>query len=355
MGNSAQPSKPFCVVAPDGSADERLVGALGLDDDRLRELYRLLRLARSADRQAAALQRQGQLAVYGPLLGQEAAQVGSAFALGEEDFVFPAYRELGVAVVRGLDLVRDLYGWKGILHGSSQDPRGERVAPNTIPIASHIPHAVGWAMGARLDRKRACAFVYFGDGATSEGDFHEGCNFASVFRVPVVFFCQNNQYAISVPLRRQTGAPIHRKAEAYGFPGVWVDGNDVLAVYRVAMEAVERARNDYIPTLIEAVTYRVDPHSTADDPRRYRTEEEEARWRSLDPIDRYYRFLSGAGLADDAFFEGVETEARRLAATIRDGVASLQPGPIADLLDHVFAERQEVSSVGFTEWESLDA
>jgi len=362
MTGVAEATEPFRIVAPDGRANERLVHRLGLDDDRLRQLYRFLRLARGADREAAALQLQGHLAVYGPLLGQEAAQVGSAFALGEEDFVFPAYRELGVALVRGLDLVRYLYGWKGILHGSSPDPRSDRFALNTVPVSSHILHAVGWAMGARLDRKRACAIAYFGDGATSEGDFHEGCNFASVFQAPVIFFCQNNQYAISVPLRRQTGAPIHRKAEAYGFPGVWVDGNDVLAVYHVTREAVERARSDYTPTLIEAMTYRVDPHSTADDPSRYRTREEEASWQRLDPIERYRRFLTATGLADEAFFEQVEEETQQLASTIRAGVTSLQPGPMSDLLDNVFAEmpatlasqRDEAISLAGAERESSE-
>lgn len=363
MRSEPAQAEPFRIVDPDGNADERLVGDLGLGGHDFRELYRLLRLTRSADREAAALQRQGQLAVYGPVLGQEAAQIGSAYALGNDDFVFPAYRELGVAIARGLDVVRYLYGWKGVMHGSSADVRRERQAPNTIPIASHIPHAVGWAMGARLDRKRACAMVYFGDGATSEGDFHEGCNFAAVFRAPVIFLCQNNQYAISVPIRLQTKAPIYCKAEAYGFPGERVDGNDVLAVYSVSRRAVERAYGESLPTLIEAVTYRVDPHSTADDPRRYRTAEEEADWRSRDPIDRYHRFLLRSGLIDDSFLQAVEEEARRLAASIRERITNLRPGPFTELIDNVFGDmpatlarqRREAEELEIEALESVDA
>jgi TPP-dependent pyruvate/acetoin dehydrogenase alpha subunit len=337
MGHPTDRPEAFRVVGPDGSVDKAVLGTIGLDDNALRGLYRLLRLVRSADREAAALQRQGALAVYGPVLGQEAAQVGSAFALRGEDFVFPAYRELGVALVRGLDLVRYLYGWKGVCHGSSPHPGTTHFAPNTVPVASHLPHAVGWAMGARLDGKRACAIAYFGDGATSEGDFHESCNFAAVFRAPVVFFCQNNQYAISVPLSRQTAVPIYRKADAYGFPGVCVDGNDVLAVYTVTKEALARARDEGVPTLIEAVTYRRDPHSTADDPRRYRTRDEEKYWGRRDPVDAYRRFLEQTGLADAEFFQQVERDAHDLAATLREGVKRTHPGPVTELFDFVFA------------------
>src|SRR5438132_9549525 len=231
--------------------------SLGLKEEELRELYRLMVLTRKADLEATALQRQGELAVYPPLIGQEAAQVGSAFALEESDWIFPSYRELGAAVVRGVDLVEYLHFYRATWHGGSYDANAHRFGYVSVPVASQILHAVGYAMGARLDGISLAALAYFGDGATSEGDFHEACNFAAVFRAPVVFFCQTTQCAISAPVSPRTVAPIRRKAQAYGFPGVVVDGNDVLAVYRETKEAARRARDEGVPTLIEAVTYRI--------------------------------------------------------------------------------------------------
>ena len=265
------------VMEADGSAPG--LAALGLDSEKLRRLYYLLRLVRALDLEAVNLQRQGEFAAYAPLTGQEACQVGSAFALEPADFAFPSYRELGVAVTRGVDVAAYLLAYRGIWHGGMHDPLAQRVAPFASPVGSHLLHAVGWAMGRRLDGASECAIVYFGDGATSEGDALEAFNFAGVFRAPVVFFCQNNQWAISVPLEKQTAAPIWRKAGAFGFPGVRVDGNDVLAVYQATREALGRARADGTPTLIEALTYRVAAHSTADDPSRYRHEDEVAGWR----------------------------------------------------------------------------
>src|SRR6266571_6690388 len=273
---------PYRVIGDDGSASVDPAD-LGLKDEDLRELYRLLMLTRRADLEATALQRQGELAVYPPLIGQEAAQVGSAFALEESDYIFPSYRELGAAVVRGVDLVEYLHFYRATWHGGTYDANAHRFGYVSVPVASQTLHAVGYAMGAKLDGLSLATLVYFGDGATSEGDFHEACNFAAVFRAPTVFLCQNNQWAISVPVARQTVAPIWRKAEAYGFPGVLVDGNDVLAVHRATKEAATRAREDGVPTLIEALTYRLGPNSTADDATRYRSEEEVARWRSKDP------------------------------------------------------------------------
>ena len=185
--------------------------------------------------------------------------------------------------------------YRATWHGGMWDPIRHRFAMVSVPVASQLPHAVGYAMGARLDGRPECALVYFGDGATSQGDFHEACNFAGVFRAPVVFLCQNNQWAISVPLAKQTAAPIHRKAEAYGFPGVRVDGNDVLAVHRAVGEAAERAREGGGPTLIEAVTYRMAAHSTADDASRYQPPDEIASWHDADPIERLRAWLEGRG------------------------------------------------------------
>jgi len=324
------------VIAPDGT----VVGDpdVGLKDEDLRELLRLMVLARRLDRECMALQRQGELTVYPPFEGQEAAQVGSAFALDPEDFVFPSFRELAAALVRGVDPVEYLGYHRGTWHGGPYDPLANRFAPICVPVATQIVHAVGWAMGAKLDRKPACALVYFGEGAASEGDFHEGANFAAVYGAPVVLFCQNNGWAISVPLEEQTAAPIWKRAAGYGFPGVAVDGNDVLAVYRVTREAAERARAGHGPTLIEAVTYRMGPHTTADDATRYRSEEEVERWRRLDPIDRYRRFLLASGLADEDFVARCQAEAGDRVAGIRAEVTSAAAPPADALFEWVFQD-----------------
>jgi pyruvate dehydrogenase E1 component alpha subunit len=276
--------------------------------------------------------------VYPPLLGQEAAQVGSAYALGEEDFVFPAYREVGVGIVRGIDLVEYTHFHRGTRHGGIDHPGDARFAEVSIPIATHALHAVGWAMGTKKDGARGCAIVYFGDGATSEGDFHEACNFAGVFRAPVIFFCQNNGWAISVPLARQTAGEIYRKAEGYGFPGVRVDGNDVLAVYRVTRDAAERARAEGLPTLIEAMTYRMGPHSTADDRSRYQPEEEIERWRSLDPLFRFRKYLETEDAIDHAYVEQVEADASELAAQIRAGIVGAPARDAREIFEWAFTE-----------------
>jgi pyruvate dehydrogenase E1 component alpha subunit len=206
----------------------------------------------------------------------------------------------------------------------------------SVPVSSQTLHAAGWAMGVKLDGLTTCAIVYFGDGATSQGDFHEACNFAGVFGAPVIFFCQNNGWAISVPLERQTAGEIYRKAEGYGFPGVRVDGNDVLAVYAVTKTAVERAHAGEGPTLIEAMTYRIGPHSTADDASRYRDDDEVAAWRARDPIDRFRRYLSDAHVADDAFVHECETDAARWVSEIRAKLISLEAPAASEIFDQVF-------------------
>jgi 2-oxoisovalerate dehydrogenase E1 component alpha subunit len=329
--------QPTRVLALEGDAGPD-PSTLGMKEEELREIYRLMVLTRKADLEATALQRQGELAVYPPLIGQEAAQVGSAFALEESDWIFPSYRELGAAVVRGVDLVEYLHFYRATWHGGTYDAGAHRFGYVSVPVGSQIPHAVGYAMGSKMDGKGIATLVYFGDGATSEGDFHEGCNFAAVFKTPVVFFCQNNQWAISVPLSGQTVAPIWRKADGYGFPGVLVDGNDVLAVYQVTKEAAARAREEEMPTLIEAVTYRVGPHSTADDATRYRTEDEVARWTALDPLERYRTWLESSGVADVWYFEQVEQESKEFAHRMRKGVIGSGPRPVAELFEWVFAD-----------------
>jgi pyruvate dehydrogenase E1 component alpha subunit len=324
------------LVGPDGST----VGdvEVGLSEEERRELLRLMIRSRRLDRECWALQRQGELTVYPPFEGQEAAQVGSAFALGPDDFVFPSFRELAAAVVRGVDVVEYLEYHRGTWHGGPYDPIATRFAPICVPVATQIVHAVGWAMGARLDGSPACSLAYFGDGSTSEGDFHEGSNLAAVFRAPTILFCQNNGWAISVPSSEQFVAPIAARAAGYGMPGVRVDGNDVLAVYAVTRDAVERARAGEGPTLIEAVTYRIGSHSTADDAARYRDEGEVSAWRERDPIDRYRTHLLDTGTIDEAFVGACDEEAEDWVADVRAELTALGEPPAAEMFEHAFAD-----------------
>jgi len=301
--------------------------------EQQRELYRLMALTRRLDQEAVALQRQGELTAFPPLTGQEAAQVGSAYALEAQDFAFPSYRELGVAVVRGVDLVEYLLAYRGDWNGGLYDPFAHNFGPIASSVGSHSLHAVGWAMGAALDGGGRAAIVYFGEGATSEGDVHEAMNFAGVFKAPIVFFVQNNQWAISVPLDRQTAGPIHRKAEGYGFPGVRIDGNDVLEVHRATSEALERARSGGGPTLIDALPYRVGPHSTADDPNRYRSPAEVDPWREQDPLVRFR-----AALGDEAFCARVEKDNEQLVTAIRARLVSTPAPDPEEMFDFAYAE-----------------
>jgi pyruvate dehydrogenase E1 component alpha subunit len=327
------------LVAPDGTATGD--ADIGLPDDRLRDLLQQMISVRRLDRECMALQRQGELTVYPPFEGQEAAQVGSASALGPDDFVFPSFRELAAAIVREVDAVEYLEYHRGTWHGGPYDPIAARFAPICVPVATQIVHAVGWALGAKLDGRRACAIAYFGDGSASEGDFHEGANMAAVYGAPVILFCQNNGWAISVPLAEQTVAPIASRAAGYGIPGVRVDGNDVLAVHAVTKAAVDRAHAGDGPTLIEAVTYRVGPHSTADDASRYRDDAQVARWRERDPIERFRRFLLGSGIADEAFVASCEAEAEAWVGDVRARITAIGPPPAGELFDHAFADPPE--------------
>jgi pyruvate dehydrogenase E1 component alpha subunit len=307
-----------------------------LSTEERRRLYHQMALTRALDVDAVALQRQGVFAAFPPLAGQEAAQCASAFAAGDGDFVFPSYRELGVAVTRGVDLVEYLVAYRGYWNGGLYDAVGARFAPIASSVGSHSLHAVGWAMGAALDHRPAAALVYFGDGATSEGDVHEAMNYAGVFRAPVVFFVQNNQWAISVPLERQTAAPIHRKADAYGFPGVQVDGNDADAVYEATAEALDRARQGGGPTLIEALTYRIGAHSTADDPSRYRAAADLESWRARDPVTRLRERLVAEGAGEEWFAE-VDARVRQEVARVREAVSATRPPSGEEMFDTVYA------------------
>ncbi len=329
-------SRPLRLLAPDGTrvADDRL--PLDLKDDDLVELYRHMVITRRVDREAVNLQRQGQVGAYPPNLGQEAAQVGPAYALGERDWLFPAYREMGALLVRGLPPSAVLHLFRGTWH-SAHDPADSRVGLLCLPIATQTLHATGFAMGARLDGDPLVVLTFLGDGATSEGDAHEAFNFASVFDAPVVFVVQNNQYAISVPASRQSRAPsFAHRAIGYGMPGHLVDGNDVLACYAVTRLAVERARRGEGPSLIEARTYRMDGHSTADDWTRYRAPEEIEERTAEDPIDRLAVHLRATGLLDEAAEGRVGAAADEAASALRAEIWDAPAPEPAEMFDHVY-------------------
>jgi 2-oxoisovalerate dehydrogenase E1 component alpha subunit len=325
------------LLTPEG---ERLTHAdypLEITDAEIRDLYRDLVLVRRIDSEATALQRQGELGLWANLLGQEAAQVGAGRSLTDSDFAFPTYREHGVAYCKGVDPVTLL----GLFRGTSQggwDPQEHGFGLYTIVIGSQTLHATGYAMGMQRDGGEGAAMAFFGDGASSQGDVNEAFVWASVFNAPVVFFCQNNQWAISEPLERQTRIPLYQRARGFGFPGVRVDGNDVLAVLAVTRAALARAREGSGPTLVEAYTYRMGAHTTSDDPTRYRLAAELETWKLKDPIERVKAYLSRSGAGDSAFFDSVDSDAAELAAHLRAGCLALaDPDPIT-LFDHVYAE-----------------
>lgn len=307
------------ILAADGSIDEALMPPLTEGD--IRRMYELMVLTRTFDQRAISLQREGRLGTYPPSLGQEAAQVGSAFAFQPDDWLFPSFRELGVHLTLGYPIHQIFQYWSGDERGQ-QTPPGLNIFPVCVSVGSHIPHAVGAAMAARYRHDPVAAAAWFGDGATSKGDFHEGFNMAGVFRLPVVFICQNNQWAISVPLSGQTAAAtLAQKAAAYGFEGVQVDGNDVFAVYRATRDALEKARSGGGPTFIECLTYRVADHTTSDDAGRYRSAAEVALWSARDPLLRLERYMEHRGLWSEAY----ATAARQQAtATIDAAVATME-------------------------------
>lgn len=328
--------KMLQVVDEAGEVRESLVPDLG--DAELTAIYKWMVLARTADDKAFALQREGRMGTYAQLKGHEAIQIGSALALQGEDWFVPHYRDLGAMALRGVPVHLTYLYWMGNEAGS-HFPEGVRVFPITVPVGSQIPIAVGVAWAAKMRHEPSVALVSFGDGATSQGDFHDGMNFAGVFRTPTVFLCQNNQWAISVPRSRQTASQtLAQKAFAYGFAGLQVDGNDVLAVYAAVKECVERAREGKGPTLIEAVTYRLTDHTTADDASRYRSQEEVAGWVQKEPIKRFQRFLVWKGLWNKSLSQEAKEEAEaRVAEAV--GKAETFPDPTPrDLFRYTFHE-----------------
>ncbi|MDN3936256.1 pyruvate dehydrogenase (acetyl-transferring) E1 component subunit alpha [Arthrobacter sp. YD4] len=334
------------LLRPDGTLGTDPVFseyAARLDAGTLKGFYADMAKIRRFDVEATALQRQGQLALWVPLTGQEAAQIGSGRASQPQDYIFPTYREHGVALTRNVDLAELLRQFRGVSNGG-WNPKDTNFHLYTLVLAAQTPHAVGYAMGIQREQKlnptgeKAAVMVYFGDGASSEGDVHESMVFASSFNAPVVFFCQNNHWAISVPTTVQTRIPLSNRAKGYGFPGIRVDGNDVIAVHAVTEWALDRARRGESPVLIEAFTYRVGAHTTADDPTKYRGSEEEAQWRAKDPLERLEKYLRAEGLADDAFFEQVKADGDELAAYVRKTTHDLETPDIRQAFANTYAE-----------------
>ncbi len=329
------------LLTPEGERVQHPDYDIELSAEELRALYRDLVLVRRVDVEATALQRQGELGLWAQLLGQEAAQVGAGRAVQPDDFVFPTYREHGIAWTRGVAPLQLLKLFRGVTNGG-WDPHEHNFALYTIVIGDQALHAVGYGMGIQRDGTDDAVLVCFGDGATSQGDVNEAFVFASVFNAPVVFFCQNNQWAISEPLERQTRIPLYRRAAGFGFPGVRVDGNDVLAVLAVTRAALASAREGNGPTLVEAFTYRMGAHTTSDDPTRYRIAADVEQWKLKDPIERVKVYLARNGFADHTFFEEVETEAEALAVKLRDDCRALpDPEPIS-IFDNVYATQNSL-------------
>ncbi len=322
------------VLDEHGNADEALMPDLTNDD--IKWMYYFMVLERTFDAKAVSLQRQGRLGTFASSLGQEASEVGSAYALSDDDWVFPSFRENGVALVRGYPMGSLFLYWMGDERGSKVS-REVNMLPVSIPVGTHLLHAVGAAWGAKLKGDKLATMSYFGDGATSTGDFSEACNFAGVFHVPTVFFCQNNQYAISLPRSRQTEAKtIAQKAIAYGFEGVQVDGNDVFAVYRATNEALEKARRGGGPTLIESVTYRMAEHTTSDESSKYRNEEELKKWAARDPIKRLLAYIEKNGIAGSGFDADVRARAKEEVEGAVKQAESLAPPSPRDMFAYMF-------------------
>ncbi|WP_436003357.1 pyruvate dehydrogenase (acetyl-transferring) E1 component subunit alpha [Knoellia sp. LjRoot47] len=336
------------LLTPEGErqphADyDAIIDALSHDD--LRGLYRDLVLIRRVDQEATALQRQGELGLWASLLGQEAAQIGAGRAMRKQDHCFPGYREHGIAWARGVDPMRLIAMYRGVDKGA-WDPAEFGFHPYTIVIGNQSLLGTGYAMGIQRDgavgtddpERDAAVIACMGDGATAQGDNNESFVFAGVYNSPVVFFCQNNQWAISEPNERQTRAPIYKRADGFGFPGIRVDGNDVLGVYAVTTAMLDRARSGEGPSLVEAFTYRMAAHTTSDDPTKYRVSAEVEIWKLRDPIARYRRWLTSEGIADADFFDAIDREADELGEHVRSATVSMADPDVSDIFDQVYVE-----------------
>jgi 2-oxoisovalerate dehydrogenase E1 component alpha subunit len=354
-GQTAAGGKPEMVqlLTPDGERVEKARDSYGTEytveftDEEYRGVYHDMVVVRQLDAEAEALQRQGELGIWASLRGQEAAQVGSGRAMQPRDMAFPTYREHGVLYCRGIDPIMPLGLFRGVDLGG-WDPVKYRFSMYSIVIGAQALHATGYAMGIAKDGTVGAddgeaVIAYFGDGATSQGDVNEAFVWASVYHAPIVFFCQNNQYAISEPIERQTRVPLYQRANGFGFRGIRVDGNDVLASYAVTRSALDHARHGQGPTLLEAFTYRMGAHTTSDDPTRYRLTGELEEWQAKDPISRVRAFLTRQQIADDDFFAKTDDDARAAAAQLRERVLALPDPPKAMMFDNVYADgSQEV-------------
>jgi 2-oxoisovalerate dehydrogenase E1 component alpha subunit len=347
-GKTAAAGEPEMVqlLTPDGKRLDSARDPYGTEytvdftDEEFRGLYRDMVIVRRLDAEAEALQRQGELGIWASLRGQEAAQVGSGRALAPQDMAFPTYREHGVLYCRGIDPIMPLGLFRGVDQGG-WDPNKVKFHMYTIVIGAQTLHATGYAMGISKDGKVGgddgeAVIAYFGDGATSQGDVNEAFVWASVYHAPIVFFCQNNQYAISEPIERQTRVPLYQRANGFGFHGIRVDGNDVLASYAVTKAALDNARRGQGPTLIEAHTYRMGAHTTSDDPTRYRPAGEMEEWQAKDPIARLRTYLTSEGIADEDLIQAIDAEAKAAAQQLRERVLALPDPPPIQLFDNVY-------------------
>lgn len=343
-------TKLLQVVNEKGEADEALMPQLS--PSAVKNLFEKIILARTFNQRALALQREGRLGTYASILGQEASQIGSALALSNEDWIFPSFRETGVFIARGYPLWMMYRYWLGDERGM-RAPEDINIFPMSVPVGTQIPHATGAALAMKIRGDKKAAAVYFGDGGSSRGDFHEALNIAGVFKAPAVFLCQNNQWAISVPRSRQTAAEtIAQRAWGYGFPGVQVDGNDIFAVYGATKEAAERAKSGKGPTLIECFTYRLDDHTTSDDASRYRPKEEVEEWKGREPLIRLRLYMEKKGLWTKEYEDDV---AKKAATEVDKAVKeseSYAPPEASDIIRYTNAEltarqRKELKEFGW--------
>ncbi len=336
------------ILDEKGEADSALMPSLS--DDTIRKMYELLILSRIFDERALNLQREGRIGTYAPISGQEASQVGSACALERSDWIFPSFREMGVHIAIGYPIHMLFQYWAGDERGMIT-PADLNIFPICLPVGTHIPHATGAAFAAKFKGDRTAVIAYFGDGATSKGDFHEGLNMAGDFKLPVVFICQNNQWAISVPRGRQSASKtLAQKACSYGFEGIQVDGNDIFAVYKATKDAVEKAKNGGGPTLIECLTYRMSHHTTADDATRYRNEDEVASWKPKDPILRLKLFLEKKGIWTEQYQKEVEDKSKTVvdnAVITAESIKPSQPGDLVAYTCETLTPRQTKQMMDF--------
>ncbi|MDA8091445.1 MAG: pyruvate dehydrogenase (acetyl-transferring) E1 component subunit alpha [Nitrospiraceae bacterium] len=324
------------ILDEEGNADKSIMPALSIEE--LKNLYEMMHLSRAFDERALSLQREGRLGTYASIRGQEAAQVASAFAAERTDWIFPSFRETGAQITAGYPMHMLFQYWSGDERGM-KCPEELNIMPVCVPVGTHLPHAAGAAMALKIKGEKKAVLAYFGDGATSKGDFHEAFNIAGVFRAPAVFICQNNQWAISVPLSRQTAAAtLAQKALAYGFEGIQVDGNDAFAVYKASKAAIEKAKAGGGPTFIECFTYRISDHTTADDSSRYRPAGELEQWKARDPIKRLRLYMEKEGIFSAEFQKQVEENAGKKINEAFHKMEEIGPPPVSDMFAYTYKE-----------------